>query len=148
LIFANEEGIRRMADANVVAVLLPGTSASLRMKRHAPARKMIENGVRVAIATDFNPGTCYCHSMQLILQLATLLYGLTAEEAIRAATLHGAAAIDRADRLGSLEVGKQMDCLIFDIPHFGHLLYNLGVNHLEMVIRKGSITWNKNQDHN
>lgn len=148
LIFANEEGIRGMADANVVAVLLPGTSFSLKMKRHAPARKMIESGVRVAIATDFNPGTCYCHSMQLILQLATLLYGMTPEEAIRAATLHAAAAIDRADRLGSLEVGKQMDCLIFDIPHFGHLLYNLGVNHLEMVIRKGSITWNKNRERN
>jgi imidazolonepropionase len=148
LIFANDEGIRQMAASNVVAVLLPGTSFSLKMKQHAPARKMIESGVPVAIATDFNPGTCYCHSMQLIMQLATLLYRLTPEETIRAATLHGAAAIDRAEKIGSLEVGKQMDCLIFDIPHFGHLLYNLGVNHLEMVIRKGSITWNRNQDRN
>ncbi len=145
LIFANEEGIARMAEAGVCAVLLPGTSFSLRMPRHAPARKMIQQGVRVAIATDFNPGTCYCHSMQYILQLSTLLYGLTAEEAITAATLHGAAALGIDARTGSLEPGKQMDCLIFDIPHYGYLFYNLGANRLETVVKRGKVLWNKNQ---
>ena len=143
LIFANEEGIRQMADAGVTAVLLPGTSFSLKMRHHAPARKMIELGVQVAVATDFNPGTCYTHSIQFVMQLAALLYGLSAEEALRAATLHAATAIDRQDRVGSLEVGKQMDCLIFDIPHYGYLLYNLGVNRLETVVKKGKIAWSK-----
>jgi imidazolonepropionase len=144
LILANENGIRKMADAGVIAVLLPGTSFALRVKQHAAARKMIQSGVRVALATDFNPGTCFSHSMQYVLQLASLLYGLTPEEAITAVTLHGAAAIDRQNQIGSLEAGKQMDCLIFDIPHYGYLLYNLGVNHLETVIKRGKVIWNKN----
>jgi imidazolonepropionase len=107
---------------------------------------MIEAGVRVALATDFNPGTCFSHSMQYVLQLASLLYGLTPEEALTAATLHAAAAIDMEDKVGSLEPGKQMDCLIFDIPHYGYLFYNLGVNRLETVIKKGEIAWNKNRN--
>ena len=143
LILANDEGIRRMAQAGVIAVLLPGTSFALKCKQHAPARKMIQNGVRIALATDFNPGTCFCHSMQYVLQLACLLYGLTPEEAIIAATLNGAAALDREKQIGSLEIGKQMDCLIFDVPHYGHLFYNLGVNHLATVIKRGKIIWNK-----
>ena len=143
LILANEEGIQRMAEAGVVGVLLPGTSFALRCKQHAPARKMIQNGVRVALATDFNPGTCYSHSMQYVLQLACLLYGLTPEEAITAATLNGAAALNRDQQIGSLEPGKQMDCLIFDIPHYGHLFYNLGVNRLETVIKRGKLIWTR-----
>ena len=144
LIFANNDGIKKMADAGVTAVLLPGTSIGLKSGRHAPARTMIENGVRVAIATDFNPGTCYCHSMQFILQLSALLYKLTAEEALAAATLNGARAIGMQDQVGSLEPGKLMDCLIFDLPHYGHLFYNLGVNRLETVVKRGEIAWNKN----
>jgi imidazolonepropionase len=148
LILANDEGIRKMADAGVCAVLLPGTSFSLKCKQHAPARKMIRAGVRVALATDFNPGTCFCHSMQYILQLSTLLYGLSAEEALTGATLHGAAAIDREKEIGSLEIGKQMDCLVFDIPHYGYLFYNPGVNRLETVIKKGEIVWRKKKNQN
>ena len=115
------------------------------MKQHAPARKMIESGVRVALATDFNPGTCYCHSMLTILQLGTLLYSLTPEEAITAVTLNGAAAIDRERLVGSLEAGKQMDCLVFDIPHYGYLFYNLGGNRIDSVIKRGKIAWSKKQ---
>ena len=95
-----------MAQAGVTAVLLPGTSIGLKSGKHAPARKMIEAGMRVAIATDFNPGTCYCHSMQFILQIATLLYKLTAEEALTAATLNGAHALAIANDAGSLESGN------------------------------------------
>jgi imidazolonepropionase len=146
LILANEEGIAKMAEAEVIAVLLPGTSFALKVKQHAPARRMIEAGVRVALATDFNPGTCFSHSMQYVLQLASLLYGMTPEEALTAATLHAAAAMGLAHKIGSLEPGKQMDCLIFDIPHYGHLFYNLGVNHLETVIKKGGIAWNRNRN--
>jgi imidazolonepropionase len=143
LILANDEGIRKMAEASVCAVLLPGTSFSLRCKQHAPARKLIQAGVRIALATDFNPGTCFSHSIQYILQLSTLLYGLTPEEAIAGVTLHGAAAIDREKDVGSLEVGKQMDLLVFDLPHYGYLFYNLGINRLETVIKKGEIVWSK-----
>jgi imidazolonepropionase len=146
LILANETGIKRLAESGVVGVLLPGTSFSLRAPKHAPARTMIDAGVRVAIATDFNPGTCYCHSMQYILQLATLLYRMTAEEAITAATLHGAAAVDRAHLTGSLEAGKYMDCLIFDIPHYAYLFYNLGANRLATVIKKGKVLWTKKRN--
>lgn len=148
LILANDAGIRRMAHVGVCAVLLPGTSFALKCKQHAPARKMIEAGVRVALATDFNPGTCFSHSMQYVLQLSTLLYGLTAEEAITGATLHGAAAIDREKEVGSLESGKQMDCLIFDMPHYAYLFYNLGVNRLETVIKKGEIVWSRKKELN
>ena len=146
LILANSKGIQKMAEAGVVAVLLPGTSFALKVKKHAPAREMIRSGVRVALATDFNPGTCFSHSMQYILQLGCLLYGLTPEEALTAVTLNAAAAVDREDRLGSLEVGKQMDCLIFDIPHYGYLFYNLGVNHLEAVLKRGQRIWNRNKN--
>ena len=146
LILANEDGIRAMANAGVIAVLLPGTSFALKVKNHAPARKMIDAGVRVALATDFNPGTCFSHSMQYVLQLSCLLYGLKPEEAITAATLHAAAAIDRDKILGSLEIGKQMDCLIFDVPEYGYLFYNLGINHLEAVLKRGKILWNRNQN--
>jgi imidazolonepropionase len=125
-------------------VLLPGTSFALQVKQHAPARKMIEAGVRIALATDFNPGTCFSHSMQYVLQLASLLYGLNPEEAITAATLHAAAAINRDKVVGSLETGKQMDCLLFDVPHYGYLFYNLGVNHLTAVFKKGKNIWNRN----
>jgi imidazolonepropionase len=143
LILANEEGIRKMADAGVCAVLLPGTSFSLKTPQHAPARKMIQHGVKVALATDFNPGTCYSHSMFYILQLAPLLYRMTAEETLTAATLNGAAAIAKQDQLGSLEPGKQMDCLIFNIPQYGYLFYNLGVNRLETVLKKGKVAWSR-----
>lgn len=143
LIHANEAGIRKMAERNVVAVLLPGTSFGLKVKQHSPAQKMIESGVRVAIATDFNPGTCYCHSMFFTLQIAPLLYRINGEQALTAATLHAAAAIRRDHMLGSLEPGKQMDCLVFDIPHYGYLFYNLGINRLETVIKKGKVAWNK-----
>lgn len=145
LIFANDDGIRKMAEAKVCAVLLPGTSIGLKSGKHAPARRMIESGVRVALATDFNPGTCYSHSMLFMMQLGALLYRLNAEETLTAATLNAAAAIDRADQIGSLEPGKQMDCLVFNIPHYGYLFYNLGVNHLESVIKRGKVAWNKNQ---
>ncbi len=145
LILANDQGIAKMAEAGVIGVLLPGTSFALRVKQHAPARRMIEAGVRIALATDFNPGTCFSHSMQYVLQLASLLYGLSPEEALTAATLHAAAAIDMEHKVGSLERGKQMDCLIFDVPHYGYLFYNLGVNRLETVIKKGEISWNRNR---
>jgi imidazolonepropionase len=106
---------------------------------------MIELGVRVAIATDFNPGTCYSHSMLFMMQLGALLYRMTAEEILTAATLHAAAAVGKADVVGSLELAKQMDCLIFDIPHYGYLFYNLGINRLETVIKRGKVAWSKNQ---
>jgi imidazolonepropionase len=143
LIFANETGMKKMAEAGVIGVVLPGTSLSLKSGQHAPARRMLELGVRIAAATDFNPGTCYCHSMQLILQLSALLYRLTPEEALQAATLNAAAAIGMENEVGSLEPGKQMDCLFFDIPHYGYLFYNLGINRLETVIKRGEITWSK-----
>lgn len=143
LILAGDAGIQRLAEAGVTAVLLPGTSFGLKSGRNAPARKMLDAGVRVALATDFNPGTCYSHSMLFILQLGTLLYRLTAEEALTAVTLNGAYAVDRANVVGSLEPGKQMDCLIFDIPHYGYLFYNLGINRLETVIKRGEVAWTK-----
>ena len=144
LILANDDGIRKMAEAGVCAVLLPGTSFSLKCKQHAPARKMIDAGVRVALATDFNPGTCFGHSMQYVLQLSTSLYGLSPQEAITGATLHGAAAVDKESKIGSLEAGKQMDCLLLDVPHYGYLFYNPGINRLDTVIKKGEIVWQKN----
>lgn len=146
LILANDAGIAKLAAAHVTAVLLPGTSIGLKSGKNAPARRMIDSGVHVALATDFNPGTCYSHSMFFILQLGTLLYHLTAQEALTAVTLNGARAVDRFNSVGSLEPGKQMDCLIFDIPHYGYLFYNLGINRLETVIKRGEVAWSKKTD--
>jgi imidazolonepropionase len=139
LLFITEDGIEAMARAGVVAVLLPGTAYFLSMGRYAPARKLIERGVPVALATDCNPGSCMTESLPLVLNMACTQMRLTPAEAIAAATINAAWAIGEAARLGSLEPGKQADFLILDAPNHLHLCYHFGVNLVQAVFKRGRL---------
>lgn len=138
LIVCPDAGIESLAAGGVVACLLPATSFYLN-STYAPARKMIEAGVPVAMASDFNPGSCPCLNLQLVMNLGCLKYRLTPEEVLTAVTLNGAAAIGLADRVGSLEPGKQADLVIWDAPDLNYLCYRLGSNLVQHVIKKGKI---------
>jgi len=137
--YISEEGMRLMAERKTIGVLLPGVPFHLMTGHYAPARSMIEAGVPIALATDFNPGSCPTLSMQMIIALACRYMRLTAAEAINAATINAAHAVDRGDRIGSLEVGKQADIIILDIPDHRQLPYWFGMNLAERVIKNGRL---------
>lgn len=138
LLHVSPEGIRALARAGVVAVVLPGVSFFLR-DRYAPARELIAAGVPVALATDCNPGSSHTESMPTIMQLACLGAGMTSEEALVAATLNAAAALGLAHRLGSIEAGKQADLVVLDAPNPKHLVYHFGVNLVRHVVKAGQV---------
>ena len=145
LLFASDEGIRAMASAGVIAVLLPGTAYFLHLGRYARARDMIAAGVPVALATDFNPGSCMTESMPLILNIACTQMRMLPAEAITAATINAAWAVGEADCVGSLEVGKQADLLILDAPNHEHLCYHFGVNLVQTVVKNGKVVAERGQ---
>jgi len=138
LLQASDKGVEAMAEKGVVATLLPGTAFSLREK-YARARHMIDAGCAVALASDFNPGSCHTESIPLIIALATLYMGMTPEETITALTINGAAALDRTDTIGSLDVGKKGDVVILKESSYHFLAYHIGVNTVERVIKNGRI---------
>lgn len=138
LIAATDRGIAALAEGGTVAVLLPATSFYLG-KPYARARDMIAAGVPVAVASDFNPGSCPSLNLQLAMNLACWNYHLTPEETLTAVTLNAAAAICRADRLGSLEVGKQADLVIWDAPNLNYIFYRFGQNLAKTVIKQGMV---------
>jgi imidazolonepropionase len=134
-----DDGIRALASAGTIAVLLPGAAFFLNDPRDAPARRLIDAGVPVALATDFNPGTCPTEAMTAILPIACLRYGLQPAEAIVAATLNAAWALGVGARVGGLEVGKLADLVVMDVPNHRHLAYHFGVNHCRTVVKGGRI---------
>jgi len=136
LIAAPDGGIEKMAKGGTVAVLLPATSFYLD-KSFARARDMINAGVPVAVATDFNPGSCPSLNMQLVMSLACYKYRMKPEEVLTAVTLNAAAAIHRAHHIGTLEAGKQADILIWDAPSLEHIFYRFGSDQVKTVIKKG-----------
>ena len=138
LLHASAEGIAAMARRGVIAIALPGVSFFLR-DRFAPVRALVDAGVPVAIATDCNPGSSHTESMPAVIALACLGAGLSSEEAIVAATLNAAAALGRADRLGSVETGKQADLVVLDAPSPKHLVYHFGVNLVRHVVKAGRV---------
>jgi len=138
LLMSSETGLRAMSKNSVIGVLLPGTPFCSMMQRYAPARQIIDCGVPVALATDLNPN-CWTENMQLMIQLACLKMRMTPAEAVTAATFNAACAIGLQDRVGSLEVGKQADCIILDCPNYRFLPYHFGVNLVETVVKKGCI---------
>jgi imidazolonepropionase len=138
LVCVTEPGIAALADSQTVAVLLPGTSFFLRSK-YAPARRLIEAGCAVALATDCNPGSSPTESMPAILALACLEMGLSVEEAVAAATLNAAAAIDRAAQIGSVEEGKRADLVVLGAPSYHHLVYHYGINPVRHVVKGGRV---------
>lgn len=138
LLHASDEGIKALANSDTVATLLPTTAFCLK-EPFAPARKMIDAGCAVALATDFNPGSGFTNSVPLMIALGVIYMGMTAEEAITALTLNGAAAVGRADTIGSIEEGKQADIVILQYPSYKLLPYHTGVNIVETVIKKGKV---------
>jgi imidazolonepropionase len=133
-----EKSLGALARADVVATLLPGVSFFLNHK-HAPARAIIEAGVPVAIATDFNPGSCMSYSMPMMMTIACAQMGMSPEEAITASTLNGAAALNLSAEIGSIEVGKKADLAVYSVPNYKFLPYHFGENHLYKVIKGGVI---------
>lgn len=138
LIVCPPEGIESLAKGGVIACLLPATSFNLGAV-FAPARDMVNAGVPVAMATDFNPGSCPCLNMQFVINLGCLKYKLTPEEVLTAVTLNGAAAIDCAHKVGSVEVGKKGDLVIWDAPDLDYICYRVGSNLVKSVIKGGKL---------
>jgi imidazolonepropionase len=138
LLKSNEQGLRLMAESGVIATLLPGTPFSLMLKDYAPARKMIALDIPIALATDLSPNS-WIESMQIIIALACYKMRLSPAEALTAATINAACAIQRQDEIGSLELGKKADIVIFDVPNHNFLPYQFGVNLVSIVIKNGKI---------
>ncbi len=140
LLHASDEGIRAMAASGVVATLLPGTAFSLK-EPYARGRFMIDAGCAVALATDFNPGSCFSESIPLVAALAAIHMNLSAEEIVTALTINAAAALDRAQVTGSLDPGKQGDVVILENPSYRFIPYRMGVSAVEKVIKKGVLVY-------
>lgn len=135
--------IRRLRGTSAVATLLPGTVLHLASGPYPPARALIEAGVPVALATNFNPGSSPTVNMQMILSLACAQMRMRPEEAFSAATINGAYAIGRGDRVGSLEPGKQADVVITDLSDYREIPYLFGMNHCTTVVKKGRVVFSK-----
>lgn len=142
LVKTSEESMEYMAKSDIIAVLLPATPYMLLSREYAPARKFIEHGIPVALATDLNPN-CYTESMQMVISLAVTQMRMSIEEAIIASTINSAGAIGKEKVIGSIEPGKQADLIILDAPNYMHLGYHFGVNLVEKVIKKGKVVYSK-----
>lgn len=138
LIAIQEDGMDAMAAGGTTAMLLPATSFYLG-KTYAPARRMVEKGIPVAMASDFNPGSCPSLNLQLVINLGCLKYRLTPEEVLTAVTINPACACGRGDLLGTLEEGKQADLVIWDAPDFEMVCYRFGSNMAQHVMKKGQL---------
>ena len=136
-------GISALASSETIAVLLPGTTFGLGSRDFAPARTMIENGVAVALATDFNPGSAPSCSMPFVVAIACSQMRMTPAEAINAATINAAFAIGRGATVGSLEEGKQGDFVLYDIGDYREIPSRAGVNHAFTVVKKGNVVWER-----
>ncbi|WP_028783798.1 imidazolonepropionase [Thalassobacillus devorans] len=137
LLKASEQGIKDMAKADVVGVLLPGTAFFL-MAEFADARRMVDRGVAIALSTDANPGSSPTISLPFIMNLGCLKMGMTPEEVLTATTINAAHAIGAAGEIGSLEPGKKGDVTIFNVPNYLVLSYQYGMNHVDTVIKAGT----------
>jgi imidazolonepropionase len=133
----DDDGIAALKSSGTIATVLPGASFFLQ-SAYAPARKMIESGLPVAIATNFNPGSCMSYSMPMMITIACIQMSMTPEEAITASTLNGAAALGISEKTGSIEVGKNADIVLYDIPSYQYLAYHFGTSHVAKVIKHGT----------
>lgn len=140
LLMISDQEIQEMAASNTVATLLPATAFCLD-KPYAPARKLIDSGCAVALASDFNPGSCFADSVPLLFALAVIHMKMSVEEALCALTLNGAAALDRAEITGSIEEGKQADINLLKYPDYRYLVYHTGANLIHQVIKGGDTVY-------
>ena len=139
LMAVSDAGIKAMAEKGVIATLLPGTTLFLGKNKYAPGRKMIDSGCELALATDFNPGSCTLQSMPLIISLANLYCGLTIEEAFKAATWNGARALNREKELGAVCEGYKADLLFWEMGSIDELPYWMGSDRILNVMKKGKL---------
>jgi len=139
----SQKGIKKMAEKGVTAVLLPGASFFLAMKKFPPAREMIKQGVSVSLATDLNPGSSMTESLPLMMTMGCIMYKMVPREVIQGTTIHAARSMGREKEIGSLEVGKQADILLLAIPNYRYLPYHFGVDHVEAVIKKGEVVYTR-----
>ena len=142
LMAISQEGIDALKNSKTIANLLPGTSFSLG-KNYAPARKMIDEGVQVALSTDYNPGSCPTENLQLIMQIAALKLKMKPKEIFKAVTINAAKSIGREKRVGSIEEGKKADFVMFDAKNIEYILYHFGVNHTKKVFKNGCLVFKK-----
>ncbi len=138
LLMTNDEGIKKLVGSGVIPTLLPGTSTFLMESHHAPARKMIEAGLPVAVASDHNPGSCQFLGANLTQSMSMLQLRMSASEALIAGTLHAAHALDMGNETGALEVGRYMDVALFDLESFRQIGYHVGQNYLYDLIINGN----------
>jgi imidazolonepropionase len=136
------QGIRALAGSATIGTILPGTTFSCRIPP-ANARRLVDEGVALAIATDLNPGSSAIESMGVVVGLACLHAGLLPSEAFVAATINAAWSIGRADRIGSLAPGKQADLLILDVPDYRCVPYRFGTDHVRAVVKKGEVVFER-----
>ncbi len=132
------DGIEALKKSSCIATVLPGASFFLNQP-YAPARSIIEAGIPLAIATDFNPGSAMCFSMPMMITIACTQMNMTPEEAITAATLNGAAALGLSSEIGSVEAGKQADIVLYDVPHYRFLPYHYAFNHVWRIVKNGTV---------
>jgi imidazolonepropionase len=141
LIAVSDAGIEALAGSGVTAVLLPGTSFFLMKHTYAPARRLLEAGVPIALATDCNPGSSFTESVPMVFVLAVFELGLSIEEALTAATLNAACCLGLGAEIGSIEEGKRADLVLLDAPNLLHLAYHYGVNPVRAVVKGGEVAW-------
>jgi len=141
LLYVSDGGVQALAASPTVAVLLPGTSFGLASGRWAPARRLVDAGAAVALATDFNPGSSYSESMQAAWSLACSMLRMTPAEGLVASTLNAAAAIGRSGSLGTLEPGKRCDLVVLDCDDYREVPYHFGVNNVRAVVAGGRLVW-------
>jgi len=141
LMAVSEIGIRSIVDNDVVATLLPGTTFFLGKSNYAPARKLIDNNVTVALATDFNPGSSHIQSIPFIMTLACMHMEMTVEEAFQSVTYNGAKALGMENEIGSIEVGKKADLILWDLDSLLDIPYYVSDHPIKLVIKNGTIVF-------
>ena len=137
----DSNGIKSLKENNVIATLLPGTTFFLNKSSYAPARKLIDSGVIVALATDFNPGSCHIQSMPFIITLAVMNMSMSIEEAFLGATINGAKALGLDSEIGSIEIGKKADIILWDISNLFEIPYYVTDHPIRAVIKNGEIVF-------
>jgi imidazolonepropionase len=145
LVNASAAGIRALAANHVIPVLLPATTFFLRKERYAAAREMLAAGCEIALATDFNPGSSMTQNMQLVWTIAALKLGLLPAELLWATTYIPAKSLRLQDKIGSIDIGKQADLILLDIPNLESLAYHMGINHIVMTMKKGKVVYQRQE---
>ena len=141
LMAVSADGINALVENNVISTLLPGTTFFLGKSTYAPARELINSGITLSLATDFNPGSCYIQSMPFIMTLACMHLGMTVEESFQAATFHGAKALELEEEIGSIEVGKSADLIIWGISSLLDIPYYVSNHPIRYVMKNGEIVF-------